>query len=145
MKVEKSEKRRLVANAPTLISNGPFLTGESHYKVSLNPVVELVDDRDYESSINSLGDVSIDEDAEVSDTFSSDDDSDSINLNHLQRRTDEEVFNDNNNKRRRGLSMIKEVTVSNDSEEIGKEILEEDSLSSYDISADYDEETFTSV
>ncbi len=41
--------------------------------------------------------------------------------------------------------MIKEVTVSNDSEEIGKEILEEDSLSSYDISADYDEETFTSV
>lgn len=74
-------------------------------------------------------------DGEVSDTFSSDDDSDTSNSNNTSQREDDESFNCDNyiHKKKRVLSMIKEVAISHASDEE-----EEDSTSflSYDISGD---------
>lgn len=75
-------------------------------------------------------------DGEVSDTLSSDNDSDTSNLNNSSQREDDEFFNCDNyiNKKIRILSMIQEVAISHASDD--EEEDDSTSFLSYDISAD---------
>ncbi len=148
MKVEKSDKTRvsasIVEKTAVLLSH-PFLTRD-HLLVGSDAVSSDSNSFPLTNTEDDEVDV-IGSDADVSDTLSSDDDSDSVddrNSSKRSKRKDEELLNYN---KKRVLSIIKEVAMSNASEDLEEQEAEADaedhdneSYLSYDISAEFSEE-----
>ncbi len=140
--VEKSDKRRALGSVS---EDTAFLMShtclDDHLLAGSGDVSS--DNKSFPlTSVEGDEDDVIGSDADVSDTFSSDDDSDSVdasNSSKTSKRKDKEVFNYN---KKRILSIIKEVAMSNASEELEEEPEDHDNESylSYDISAEFSEE-----